>query len=65
MARLASGERKRPALLARALDASTARSRGGAFVMSESSNSCAAPATWSTARLNAASLAVRRETGRE
>jgi hypothetical protein len=42
---LASAARKRSAPLARAFAASTARSRGGALVTSESSNSCAAAAT--------------------
>ena len=50
-------ERKRSAALARAFEASTSRSRGGALVTSEPSSSWAACATWSTARLNASSLA--------
>lgn len=48
---------KRSALRARAFSASTLRSRGGEVVTSESSNSCAAFATCSTARLNASSFA--------
>src|SRR5262249_48139593 len=41
-----------------AFDASTSRSRGGALVTRESRSSWAACATWSTARLNAGSLAL-------
>src|SRR3954471_23087724 len=48
---------KRSADRARALAASVSRSRGGALVTSESSNSRAAAVTWSTARLNAGSFA--------
>ena len=51
-----SAARKRLALLARAFMTSTSRSRGGALVTSDSRSSCAAWATWSTARLNASSF---------
>src|SRR5215813_4477937 len=47
---------KRCAALARALDASTSRSRGGAFVTSPLISARAAFATSSTARANTASL---------
>src|SRR5207249_7917699 len=50
--------RNRSAALARALEASTSRSRGGPFVTRESRSSCAAWATWSTARLKARSFAL-------
>src|ERR1700730_17025102 len=53
-----AGERKRSAALAWAFDASTSRSRGGALVTREASNSCAALATWSTARLKASWFAL-------
>lgn len=53
-----SGERKRSAVRARAFTASVSRSRGGAFVTSDWSSSCAAFATCSTARLKAGSLAL-------
>ena len=56
--RPASAARKRSADLARAFAASTSRSRGGAFVTSEPSSSCAACVTCSTARLKASSLAL-------
>ena len=56
-ARSSSTLRYRTAALARAFTASVARSRGGAVVTSESSNSCAACVTFSTARAKAASLA--------
>jgi hypothetical protein len=46
-------ERNRSAALARALDASTSRERGGEFVTRESRSSRAALATWSTARSKA------------
>src|SRR6185503_20132404 len=49
--------RKRATPFARALDASTSRSRGGAFVTSASSRARAARVTSSTARANASSLA--------
>src|SRR5262249_27185518 len=52
-----ASERKRAADRARAFAASTARSRGGEWVTSESRSSCAACVTCSTARLKAASLA--------
>src|SRR5437016_2750072 len=48
---------KRFADLARAFLASLSRLRGGAFVTNESSKCCAAWATSSTARMNAASFA--------
>jgi len=54
---VASGDRKRFAVLALALEASVSRSRGGEFVTSDCSSSWAACATWSTARLKATSLA--------
>jgi hypothetical protein len=58
VARPATGGPNRVAALACALDASVWRSRGGAFVTSESSNSRAALATSSTARLNAGWFAL-------
>src|SRR5262249_33009320 len=56
--RLAAEERARSAARSRAFAASTSRSRGGAVVTRASSNSCAACATCSTARLNAAWFAL-------
>src|SRR5207248_4933379 len=53
-----AGERYRSAVLARAFDASISRSRGGALVTREASSSCAALATWSTARSNAGWFAL-------
>ena len=53
-----AGEPNRFAALACALDASTARERGGALVTSAPSNSFAALATSSTARSNAAWFAL-------
>jgi hypothetical protein len=53
----ARGGGKRAAARARALRASTSRSRGGVLATSKSSNSCAASATRSTARPKAGSLA--------
>src|SRR5215469_337772 len=58
MERRVSDERKRSAALARALAASTSRYRGGALVTRVSSSSCAAAATWSTARSNASWFAL-------
>src|SRR5260370_42100869 len=58
VARLASGERKRSTPLARAFEASTSRSRGGAFVTSASSRARAARATSSTVWANGASFAL-------
>src|SRR5262249_58139450 len=49
---------KRPGARSRGFAASTSRSRGGALVTRASSNSCAACATCSTARLKAAWFAL-------
>jgi len=49
---------KRSADLARAFNASTSRSLGGAFDTNESSSSCASAVTLSTARLKASSFAL-------
>src|SRR4030095_8575580 len=57
-ARRAPDEMKRTAARARALDASAARSRGGAFVTRASRRSRAAAATRSTARAKASSFAL-------
>src|SRR5256712_10138591 len=54
----ASEAGKRAAVLARAFEASTSRSRDGAVVTSEARSSRTAGATWSTARVNATSLAL-------
>jgi len=50
-------EPKRFADRVRAFNASTSRSRGGVLLTNESSNSCAASVTFSTARLKAFSFA--------